>query len=262
MARTRAFALFAAVLLALSGCSAFFDFNAFSSLDKASVPDPSRYQGAAGLANLQTDLASPSVVTALKSNYATSQQILANLESAYSVHSGPLSSPDQKTAAILYADLALASTSGDELANNVVAAMVSSPQTGNIASLITSVIPSDVINDPTKFSQMVLGLLDAESVYVNLGNHLGAPPTAVPGMNMGDTAQKAAVAYLMDTILTAVETQASLAQGPAIAQMFSLVNNQANTISGVSIASDPFSPMTAIPWLKNIFDAAGAPYPK
>ncbi|MGA2640435.1 MAG: hypothetical protein ABSG21_05970 [Spirochaetia bacterium] len=262
MARTRAFALFAAVLLALSGCSAFFDFNAFSSLDKASVPDPSRYQGASGLANLQKDLASPSVVSALKSSYATSQQILTNLESSYSVHSGPLSSPDQKTAAILYADLALASTSGDILANNIVASAMSTSQTGNIASLINSVIPSDVIGDPTKFTNMISGLLDANVVYLNLGSHLGTPPQPVPGMNMGDTAQKAAVAYMVNTIVNAVMTQATLTQPQAISQMYLLVNNDPTTLPAVSAASitDPFTPLD--PNLKAIFDAAGAPYPK
>jgi len=259
LARTKASVLFVAVLLALSGCSAFFDFNAFSSLDKPAAPDPSRYQGTGGLANLQNDLGSPALVNALKNDPATSQQILVDLEGAYTVHLGALDSPDKKTAAILYADLALASTSGDILTNNVVASVMTSGQTGNIYALIGSIIPADVASDPTKFSNMVLGLLDANVVYLNLGSHLGTPPTAVPGMNMGDVAQKAAVAFLMDAIVSAVENQALLAEGPAIAQMFALVNNQANTIRGVSIASNPLLPLDIR--LRNIFDAAGAPYP-
>jgi hypothetical protein len=261
MARTRAFVLFVAVLLVLSGCKAFFDFNAFSSLDKAGVPNPSRYQGAGGLANLQSDLQSNAIVDALRGNYTTSQQILANLQTDYSVHPpGVLSSPDQKTAAILYANLALSSTYGDELANNIVDNIATNPPNGNIGTLIASVIPAAVLHDPTGFTHMVDGLVDANLVYQNLGSQLGAPPQAVPGMNMGDTAQKAAVAFLMNAIVNAVEASPpGYTQAAAVDQMYKLVNNDpSNTISGVTL-TDPFTPTNTN--LNNIFLAAGAPYP-
>jgi hypothetical protein len=260
MARTRAFVLFVAVLLVLSGCKAFFDFNAFSGLDKAAVPDPSRYQGAGGLANLQSDLDSRSVVDALRGDYTTSQTILTNLQDEYSVHAGPLNTTDQQTAAILYANLALASTYGDELANNIVENIATTPPSGNIGTLIASVIPAAVIHDPTEFKHMMDGMVDANIVYQNLGSHLGAPPQPVPGMNMGDTAQKAAVAFLMDAIVDAVmASPPTYTQAQAVDQMYKLVNDDpTNTISGVTL-TDPFTPTDTN--LNNIFVAAGAQYP-
>jgi len=256
MARTRAFALFVAVGLTVAGCSAFFDFNAFSSLDKATVPDPSRYQGAAGLSNLQTDLSSQAVVAALKGSPSTVSTILANLDTSYSVTTTPPANPTAQIAAILYSDLALASTSGDVLVNNIVVTVVNNPS-GNLQSMLASIVPADVAADSTKFSAMVTGLLSAETVYVNLGTSL-VPASPPPGMNMGDVAQKAAVSLMMLTIINAVEASGPYTQNQAIAQMFALINNQANTISGISI-TDPYNPMPA--WLKNIFDAAHAPYP-
>jgi hypothetical protein len=260
MARTRAFVLFVAVLLVLSGCKAFFEFNAFSSLDKAAVPDPSRYQGSDGLSNLQEDLQSPAIVDALRGDYTTSQEILQNLEDSYDVHAGSLNSTAEQTAAVLYADLALSSTYGDELANNIVENITTTTPSGNIGDLIKSVIPDAVIHNQTDFTHMISGLLDANVVYQNLGSHLGTPPLPVPGMNMGDTAQKAAVAFLMDAIVTAAipDSVPSTTAG-AIAEMYKLVNDDpTNHISAVSL-TDPFTP--ADPELHNIFEAAGATYP-
>jgi hypothetical protein len=82
-------------------------------------------------------------------------------------------------------------------------------------------------------------------------------------MNMGDTAQKAAVAFLIDAIVTAVITQAAPnTQAEAIAEMYKLVNDDpTTTIGSVSLATDPFNNPVADPELHNIFEAAGATYP-
>ena len=254
MARTRVFALFAAVLLVLSGCSAFFDFNAFSSLDKPAAPNPSRYQGVGGLSNLQADLGSSAIVNALKNDTAATTTILGNLDGSYGVLAGGYTTPDQQTAAILYSDLALKSTSGDILVNNIVATVLTQ-QPGNLQSVLSSMVPPDVAADFAKFNSMVNNLLTAENIYISLGN---STPLPVPGMNMGDVAQKAAVSCLMKAVFDAATPGAG--SGNEITEMFALVNNQPNSISGASVP-DPFSPMTLVPWLKKIFDAAGAPYP-
>ena len=263
MGRTRALLLLVSVLLVLSGCSAFFEFNAFSGLDKPSVPNPSRYQGSGGLANLQSDLSSPSIVDALKTHPDTVDTILGNLDSAYKVTTTTPSTPDQQTAAILYAQLALQSTSGDELVNNIADTVVNNPS-GNLKSMLASIVPSDVAGNITKFTAMVDNLLAAEVVYINLGNSIPLVGTP-PGMNMGDVAQKAAVALLMVTILDAVENTpapGTYTQAQATNQLFALINNQPNSIANINI-SDPFADMGSgnPPWLVHIFDAAGAPYP-
>jgi hypothetical protein len=266
MARTRAFALFVAVVLTLTGCSAFFDFNAFSSLDKAAVPNPSRYQGTSGLANLQADLSSPSVVAALKSSPSTVATILSDLNTTYL--SGPLTTPDQQTAAILYSDLALKSTSGDILVNNIVATVMTQTTASTLQSVLASIVPADVAADPTKFAAMVNGLLAANVAYDKLGQSLATLPKP-PGMNMGDTAQKAAVAWLMYCVDQGVigAGYTSSTSPSDVDEMFLLVNNQPNSIGTLStIPANPFGPMSSAglnpPSLQRIFDAAGAPYPK
>jgi hypothetical protein len=171
----------------------------------------------------------------------------------------PPSSPDQQTAAILYAQLALQSTSGDELVNNIADTVVNNPS-GNLRSMLASIVPSDVAASLTKFTAMVNNLLVAELVYINLGTSLD-PANPPPGMNMGDVAQKAAVALLMKTIFDAATAQ--VGGGNEIPDLFALINNQpSGGLDTVSI-SDPFANMgSGSPaWLVHIFDAAGAPYP-
>lgn len=79
-------------------------------------------------------------------------------------------------------------------------------------------------------------------------------------MNMGDIAQKAAVAYLIWAVVGAITPSVVPTTDDAIHEMFLLVNDDpSNQISSVTVA-DPLNPLN--PPLKNIFDAAGAPYPK
>ena len=258
--------LLALVLLGVAGCGAFFDFNLFRNVDKPGVPDPSRYEnGSGGLANLQADLSSSAIVNALKGSPSTVGDIQTYLVINYGIVTptgpGTVTAGDGQTAAVLYADLALKSTSGDILVNNVVSTLMTAPS-GNIASLLASIVPPDAAADQTKFDTMISALTAADWAYQALGASI--PPNPPGSNNMGDVAQKAAVAYLMDTILaTLYGAPNNLTQPQAYAQLFALVNNQANSISNVSVA-DPFANLStdaSLSWLKHIFDAAGAPYP-
>jgi hypothetical protein len=190
-------------------------------------------------------------------------QIKSYLETKYL--SGPLTSPDQQTAAALYSDLSLATTSGDTFVNNVVTTIMSAPPTGKkISSIITSIIPASVLADTTgtAFKNMVQGLLDANDKYTLFGNSLPTygPP---PGVNLGDIAQKAAVACMMRAVVDAVTTVASPAnEAEAVAEMFKLVTNDPTTpslVSNLQLSTDPLNPMP--PALLNIFNAAGTPLP-
>jgi len=246
-------------LFLLAGCSAFFGFNAFKTLDEPPAPRLSDYQGGtSGLAKLAADLGSPAVVDKLKADTATTLAVETYLYTNY-LSTGPLDTPDKQSAAVLYGDLYLKTTSGNELVNNVVASLVTSTQAGTISSLISSIIPADVAGNEAAFTAMMAGLLQANAAYQALGAE--TPPYSVPpGMTMGDIAQKAAVAYLIWAVVDAIESQTVFTTPQeAISQMYLLTNNQANGIGSVSV-SDPFSPLNAP--LKNIFDAAGAPYPK
>ena len=243
-----------------TGCDQFYT-NQFASLglDKPPAPTVTHYEGTNGLANLAADLDSPAVVALLTADPTTVGQIQSYLSGHYDLAS-PGNAADQ-TAAALSADLGLKTTQGDDLVNNVVTTIMSNPPSGNIASIIKSVIPPSVLVDTTggDFADMVGGLLDAKVLYDALGlsiHTIGAPP----GMNLGDVAQKAAVAYLMDAVVSAVEALGAPynTRSAAEAQMFLLVTNQPNAVSLVTV-TDPFSPMPTN--LQYIFDAAGAPYP-
>jgi hypothetical protein len=251
-------------LFLLAGCSAFFGFNAFAALDKPAPPKLSDYQGgSSGLARLASDLSSPAVVAQLKADPATTLAIESYLDTTYGITTvsttGPLTTPDQQNAAVLFGDLYLKTTSGDQLVNNIVSSVMTITQTGNISSLISSIIPADVAGDETKFTAMVSGLLTANVAYLAFGASIpgyGVPP----GMNLGDVAQKAAVAYMMQKIVDSITPSIVGTTAAAIHEMFLLVNNDpTNQISGINVP-DPFTPLDVN--LKHIFDAAGAPYPK
>ena len=267
MARVRV-TLLIAVLLSLAGCSALLDFNAFKSLDTPPAPKASDYEGPGGLAKLSKDLSSAAVVDKLKADPTTTGQVETYLFTTYDIATfgDPLTAtPDQQTAAALYADLYLATTSGDHLVNNAVTALISMPSGSDIKTLISEIIPADVIHDQAAFEAMVDGLLKAKVAYEHLGASLALPGVPPAGMNMGDVAQKAAVAYLMDAVVSAVETgSGGITQTAAADQMYLLANDQPNTITTnvITVPAEPLKPSgTPIQELSNIFAAAGMAYP-
>jgi hypothetical protein len=264
MARVKIVTLLIVAFLSFAGCSALFEFNAFSSLDVPAAPKLSDYQGSDGLAKLEQDLSSAAVVARLKADPTTTKQIEDYLSATYRITTfgDPLTATaEQRTAAALYADLYLKTTSGDQLVNNVVTTIMTQQAfSGDITSIFSGIIPADVIHNQTAFGAMMNGLVEAKSAYQQLGASLAPPGVPPEGMNMGDIAQKAAVAYLMDAVLSAVEGQTPpLSQADAADQLYYLVNNQPNdvTTNGVSV-SNPFA---AQPELQHIFTAAHAPYP-
>jgi hypothetical protein len=248
----KATALLLFPLLLLAGCSAFFGFNAFKTLDEPPAPSLSDYQGGSdGLAKLAQDLASPAVVDKLKADAATTQAVEAYLSTTY-LAAVTLDTADQQTAAVLYGDLYLKTTSGDELVNNIVTSLVTSAQTGSVSSIISSIIPAGVAGDKAKFTAMVTGFLYANTAYLKLGASIpvrGVPP----GMNMGDIAQKAAVAFLMQAVVDAIIASGAPDTAAAIDELF-----RSDPALG-TVLVDPFHTVNTP--LKNIFDAAGAPYP-
>jgi hypothetical protein len=241
-----------------AGCSLFYS-NVFAGLDKPPAPKASDYEGPNGLTKLGADLDSPDVVALLTADPTTVAQIQAYLDTQYSLGVQPANA-DAQTAAALSADLGLKTTQGDVLVNNIVTTIMSNPS-GDISSLIKAVTPASVLADSTggDFATMVDGLLDAWTLYDRLGASIGTPLGAPPGMNLGDVAQKAAAAYMMYAVvvITLEAAPYSYTQVEAETQMFDVATDQPNSISAVTV--DPFSSMPQS--LKNIFDAAGLPYP-
>ncbi len=168
MSRVKAFALAIAVSLALAGCAQLFEFNLFAGLDNPPTPSAADYTGAGGLDALGEDLNSPATVAALAAEPAVVQQILDDLEANY--WGDGVIGDDDSQAAILYADLALKTTEGEELVNNVVGALMDGSLTSSsdIATLLASIIPPAALADEATFTAMVEALLEARGRVLDL----------------------------------------------------------------------------------------------
>jgi len=255
--------------LLLAGCDAFFGFNLLKGLDKVPPPNPGQYNystnGTAGLDKLASDLTSQAVVNSMISDPSATSTIESNLQTTYTDPSVPTA--DRQLAAALYSDVNLKTTSGEAFVNNVVNVVVSGSGSGKtIQQILQGIVPASVASDPTAFAAMVNGLVNSAAAYQALGASLAPPATAPPGVNMGDVAQKAAVAYMMQSMLYDImnanpgETTADATQ-----EMFALENNQPNNVPTTTI--DPFqTPIlpydnTNLQNIKNIFTVAGATMP-
>jgi hypothetical protein len=267
----KALVLFIIVAFVLSGCSAFFEFNAFEGLSTPPAPTAAEYQAVGGLAKLQQDLTSAAIVNALKNDPITTKAIEDYLLSQM----GAMTTNDQKTAAILYGDVYLKTTEGEALVNNIVSILAgslggSSTYTPpSIPELLKSVLPPAALADKNVFTPMVAALLNACGPYLALGGSItdlnlngkidpgeGVPP----GTNMGDVAQKAAVAWTVKVIYVDVDTALG---GPGLpqSQVIDELYLQATGAPTVTISSptNPYSPVNSN--LKNLFDCAGIPMP-
>lgn len=254
VALKRAGVLVLVPFLFMAGCSAFFDVNLLKGLDKVPAPSASDYQGPGGLDKLAKDLSSPAVVDALKSDPNATASIVNMLQGI--IAGG--STPDSQTAAILLGDIYLKTTSADQVVNNAIELALDPPTNPTVDQILKDIIPSSVAADPTLFANMVNGFLAAKGAYAGLG--AATPPgTALPpGTNGGDLVQKATVAYLMDDVVNQVASAHSLTLDATIDELFKLVNNRPNVISGTSVNS-PMSPPD--PWLDNLYQAADVPLP-
>jgi hypothetical protein len=278
MARFRFSTLLLLPLIALAGCSEFFSFNAFSAVDTVAAPSVTKYQGSGGLDLLSADLDSPAVVDALTADPTTTAAIESYLLTSYLT--GPLTSPDQKQAAILYADLNLKTTQGESLVNNIVTTVMGGVSSGtSIHDLLDSVLPASAKSDPAVFSAMITALRNSNTQYLKLGASItdvnsngkidvgeGVPA----GTNMGDVAQKAAVAYTIEVVFQ--EVYGALTGTPTdptvITQMYLLATDptsansaaQALTPAPYTTGSFPYV-TTNLPKIKNIFNCAGLTLP-
>lgn len=254
MALKKAFALVLGPCLLLAGCSAFFETNLLKGLDKVPPPSASDYQGPGGLARLAADLGSPAFVEALKSHPSSVTSIVSMLQGI--IAGG--SSPDSQTAAILLGDIYLKTTSADAVVNNAVELALDPPTNPTIDQILKNIIPSDIAADPVKFAEMINGLLAAKSVYAGLGAATPPGTSLPPGTNGGDLVEKATVAYLIDDAVNQAAAASSLTISATITEMFKLVNNQPNAVSG-SPVNAPMNPPD--PWLDNLYNAANVPLP-
>ncbi len=225
MAKLRLAALPCMMLIALGGCSEFFEFNAFKGLDPVRTPVASDYEGADGLDQLETDLTSPAVVDAMTDE--TVDEIEEMLIDEY-LDDGVDSEEDQQ-AAILLADLNLVTSSGDDVVNNFVDTLVDfigfteQPSDEEIAGSLSEIIPEEVMASPEAFAELINGFLDANEAYEAFGASLETlpPPTDA---NLGDVAQKAVVAFIVSSVVDAF-VAAGNTEAEAIAILYAIIQD-------------------------------------
>lgn len=208
MSRVTTTVLAVGVVFALAGCAPLLEFNLFRGIDARPVPTAAEYETAEGLDRLGEDLNSPAVVEAM------TPEVVAEIENHLwdTYLDDGVSGEDDQQAAILYADLALKTSEGEALVNNIVQALLDETIDGSVADLLQQIIPSEALEDQSVFEAMVNALLLANEAYLLLGASIdldddgeaddGAtlPPDALPG----DIAQKAIVAYTMRVMVDAI----------------------------------------------------------
>ena len=196
----------------LTGCAELFEFNLFKALDPIKMPDAAMLSemeeedGVSGVLDyLDSELGSPGFIEKLGEEPGSYDAI----EDYLGEHRGNSSTADEKRATILYADLNLKTTGGEELVNNSVSALVGgdfgNTDWSNAADIknflfgfLPEVMPSGV-NSQSEFNDMIQGFVAASAAYDDFGNSL---PGDVPEeINMGDVAQKAIVSYVISEVV-------------------------------------------------------------
>ncbi|MCX7028711.1 MAG: hypothetical protein NTU62_01145 [Spirochaetes bacterium] len=264
MSRVKTLALTMAVLFALAGCAQLFEFNLFGALDTPPVPTAADYEGADGLVDLDKldeDLDSPAVVDAMTDEVVA--EIEQNIWDDY-LDDG-VSGEEDQLAAILYADLALKTSGGEELVNNIAEVILEDliDGTSTVADILADIIPPEALEDPTglTFAAMVNALLTANDAYLLLGASIdqiapfgeadpGAtlPPSALPG----DVAQKAIVACTMRATVDAIMTAPpppDVSEADAIAAMFLIATDDPGAdagLAGLTPDTTPPNPILAL----------------
>jgi|WetSurMetagenome_2_1015567.scaffolds.fasta_scaffold267976_2 hypothetical protein len=246
MSRVKTLALAVAVLFVLAGCAALFEFNLFGALDNPPTPTAADYEGADGLDQLDEDLDSPAVVDAMTP--AVVAEIENNLWTDYLTDG--VSGDEDGQAAILYADLALKTSEGENLVNNIVETILEGGITGSstVADILADIIPPEALASEAVFTAMVNALLTANDAYLLLGDYVdGSTSDGVaendlpPGSLPGDVAQKALVAYTMAVTVSEVMADLGIFEAEAINQLYLVATAGAYNPAMDTVTPDPYA---------------------
>jgi hypothetical protein len=162
----------------------------------------------------------------------------------------PLSSSEEQQAAILYADLALKTSEGEALVNNIVETILGGTITGSstVADILADIIPPAALASEATFTEMVNALLTANDAYLLLGAYIdGSTSDGVaennlpPGSLPGDVAQKALVAYTMAVTVSEVMSDLGISEGAAITQLYLVATGGAYNPAMGSVTPDPYA---------------------
>ncbi len=258
------------VTILVSGCAELFEFSLYGGLDPTPVPsaeDLKAQPTSEALATLKEDFESPTLFDELEKEPEKKAELSAYLEEVWEDLDAEPS--EKQEAQLLYADLHLRTTGGDEFVNNVtavaddLATMASGEMFSgdaadiqeDVQGLFEALIPEDIAGEPEAIAELLDGLITANAAYEAFETSLeGAEPPA--GTNMGEVAQSALVSFLVGTVADVVAPEGGLEEGESQGQaLYELIFSADTTelsasLSGVSEISLDGAP-------QNTLEAAG-----
>lgn len=217
----------ALLILGFIGCediSQIFEFNLVEGLEYVPVPTAAELgsmETGEALQSLDQEFESDTFFDRLSTPEAQAQK---DELSTYltDVRTSETATTEQKQQAqILYADLHMKTTGGDEFVNNVTAVaddlvsgemFQSSDPGAEIQTLFTDLIPLDIqeTTDPEvkkeQISAMLNGLIEADTAYQEFGDTLAASE-APEDTNMGAVAQNALVSFIVAGVADGMLTE-------------------------------------------------------
>ncbi len=239
----------AAVSIALLGCQQMFEFNLFSAVDHASIPSASELKSmetSAALDLLGDESSSDKFYEDLANDPTKKQELEGYLGDIWAPGSSE-APEDQQRAALLYADIEMKTTGGDELVNNLVNTLLSDNPPNDFSDFWDQVVPAEAQSEQG-MEEMLGGFLDAWNAYDAFGNTLSSndPPE---GTNMGEVAQNAVVSFYLYSFAEAngVDTTSDT----AASDLYDLLTG--TTTPTATAIPDPTSSTS----LNNIINTAG-----
>lgn len=232
------------LLVLIMGCSEeFYEFNLFAGMDPVTIVEVTDLQAmdqTSALEVLSDEMSSDSFIEqlSLPENVDQKNEILTYLGDIFMDDTGQaLTVPETKEeldnyrdAAILYADINMATSGGDVFANNVFELLTTLQDTGGtdpdgtdpdttepfgedqVRDMIASLLPADV-DTPEDYSILISGLQNAIVGYEALGDTIGddngdaeiTPDDAPDDIVLGEVAQNAICAVIVDIVIDVLD---------------------------------------------------------
>jgi hypothetical protein len=186
--------------------------NLFANLEPNAADKYASMSAADTVTNLERDKKSPTFYEDLKADPATLATVTTNLDA---VIAAAASQADVQEAALLKTDIILNTTSSGEVVNSLVSGLVSGMSSGTgsgsagASDLIASIIApvQSVVADETAFTAFVDSMTSLAADYTTIAATLADPsaPQELPAA----TAQAAAIAFVVDTLVANIDLAAT-----------------------------------------------------
>ncbi|MFP4330990.1 MAG: hypothetical protein ACOC28_06245 [Alkalispirochaetaceae bacterium] len=234
--------LIVVLLSALLGCANIYEANLFADFDG---PPSASELANASIDEIAEAAESPQFFDELANDPEAKETIQNRLQEIYNDTNA--SDEDRRSAAILSGDVEMETTAGGEVVNNVVDVLLSGDgDFSDPATLVESIFPESIRNDPTALREQLESFQTASEAYQVYGDDLDSE--GVPeGANSGEIAQRATVAILINTL--AVEA------GGVDALASDIENDNLGGYSDPT--EDALGTESAPTSLRNILDVAG-----